>query len=65
MTFTLTTTTLTISVMLIILLAIKEILRWESDRKYVKSFLKGLNVIIIPFSLAFAVIFAYNAATIL
>jgi len=65
MTFNLTITSLTVSVLLIFLLAIREILRWESDRESVESLLKGLNIIIIPLLLIFAVIFAYNVISIL
>jgi hypothetical protein len=65
MTFNLTITSLTVSVLLIFLLAIREILRWESERESVDSLLKGLNIIIIPLLLIFAVIFAYNVISIL
>jgi hypothetical protein len=65
MTFNLTITSLTVSVLLIFLLAIREILRWESDRESVESLLKGLNIIIIPLLLIFVVIFAYNVISIL
>ena len=65
MTFNLTITSLTVSVLLIFLLAIREILRWESERESVDSLLKGLNIIIIPLLLIFVVIFAYNVISIL
>jgi uncharacterized membrane protein YjgN (DUF898 family) len=66
-TVTTTITTVTISelmtflsiiavISLIIFLAIKEILRSEIENKKVKSFLKGVNIAIIPLLLIFIAI---------
>lgn len=52
-------------VSLIVFLALKEILSSESHNTSVKSFLKGVNVAIIPLLLVFASIVAYKVVTVL
>jgi len=69
-TVTTTTTTVTTTevmtlsiiavVALIVFLALKEILSSESESKSVQSFLKGVNVAIIPLLLVFVAIVAYK-----
>ena len=74
-TVTTTTTTVTTTevmtlsiiavVSLIVFLALKEILNSESENKSVQSFLKGVNVAIIPLLLVFVAIVGYKVVTIL
>jgi uncharacterized membrane protein len=74
-TVTTTTTTVTTTevmtlsiiavVSLIVFLALKEILSSEAEKKSVQSFLKGVNVAIIPLLLVFVAIVGYKVVTIL
>ena len=74
-TVTTTTTTVTTAqvitysiiavVTLIVFLALKEILSSETERKSVKSFVKGSNVAIIPLLLVFVAIVAYKVVSII
>lgn len=74
-TVTTTTTTVTTAevmtysiiavVALIIFLALKEIMSSETDKRSIKSFIKGSNVAIVPLLLVFVAIVAYKVVTII
>ncbi len=64
MFFSLSITTIIVSALLIFLLAIREILRWESG-PFLASFLKALNIVIIPLLVVFIIVLAYNLEAIL
>jgi len=74
-TVTTTTTTVTTAevmtysiiavVALIVFLALKEIMSSETDKRSIKSFIKGSNVAIVPLLLVFVAIVAYKVVTII
>jgi len=74
-TVTTTTTTVTTTevmaysiiavIALIAILALKEILSSETENNYIKSFVKGSNIAIIPLLLVFVAIVAYKVVTVL